>query len=81
MLVLMPSTACELLGFGLLSTGHPGTPPVEHGITTGRYTWPQAAQNTIGSTMAARRPAPRAVVKHVRQTGKILSIGEKNSTF
>src|ERR1700691_5297819 len=59
----MPKTAWKLDGVGGVSTGQPGSPPTEQGSTTGRYTCPQAIQSTIGSTMAANRPARRNLIR------------------
>ena len=62
-LALIPKTAWKLDGVGGVSTGQPGSPPTEHGSTTGRYTCPQAIQSTIGSTMAANRPTRRNLIR------------------
>src|SRR5271165_4129850 len=58
----MPKTARKLDGAGGGSVGHPGIPPFEQGITTGRYTCPQAPHSRIGSTTSANRPTPRKLI-------------------
>jgi hypothetical protein len=68
----MPKTAWKLAGVGAGSSGHPGTAPEEQGMTTGRYTCPQASHSKPGSTMAANRPARRKLIDTPKE--KILAL-------
>jgi hypothetical protein len=52
-----------LAGFGRVCVGQPGSCPAEHGITTGRYTWPQDMQIRVATIVAASRAECRTIIE------------------